>query len=252
MSIQDLKHFSAASANDEKHMHLWVKGAAQLMGQFERLATIVAPSHSLKVVSIDNYKTEHSEELANVFAKNRSDKSTQHDYHHLYAFILNALGRDNALNVLEIGLGTNDPNAISTMGPSGRPGASLYAFRDYLSNAKIFGADVDKHILFNAERIRTAYVDQMEPKTLNALPGQFGQQKYHLIVDDGLHSIGANFNTLLFALQHLEDGGWIVIEDIHIVENWRTIDYMLNLNGRYETAMIRAKHKYLYVVRDRN
>jgi len=249
MSIQDLKQFSAGSANDERHMHLWVKGASLLIGQFERLVGIVAPSHTINNVGIDTYKNENSADLAAIFYKNRSDKSTHHDYHHLYAFILNELGREKELNVMEIGLGTNDPNAVSTMGRSGRPGASLYSFREYLPNSSIFGADIDRRILFNADRIRTAHVDQLNVASLEKLPQQFGQRKYHLIVDDGLHSIGANFNTLLFALEHIEKNGWIVIEDIHIVDNWRTINYLLNLNGNYKTAMVKAKNGHLYVVK---
>ena len=45
-------------------------------------------------------------------------------------------------------MGTNNPNLVSTMGSSGRPGASLYAFKEYLPNAIIYGADIDKDILF--------------------------------------------------------------------------------------------------------
>ena len=40
-------------------------------------------------------------------------------------------------------MGTNKPGLVSTMGASHTPGASLRAFRDYLPNAIVHGADVD-------------------------------------------------------------------------------------------------------------
>lgn len=74
-------------------------------------------------------------------------------------------------------------------------------------------ADVDQRILFEEERIQTHFVDQTKPDTLNALkswlPGPLD-----LIIDDGLHAPNANLNTLLFALQQVKPGGWIVIEGI--------------------------------------
>lgn len=77
-------------------------------------------------------------------------------------------------NILEIGLGTNDPTLVSSMGSGGRPGPSLYAFKQYLPNANIYGADIDKDILFNEERINTCYVDQLDIKTFDNIKNTFG------------------------------------------------------------------------------
>jgi hypothetical protein len=98
-------------------------------------------------------------ELATLFNQYGSDKSSAHDYHLVYAPLLGPR-RSDPLRLLEIGLGTNDPNVVSTMGPSGKPGASLRAFRDFCPNAQVFGADIDRRILFDEDRIRTYYVDQ--------------------------------------------------------------------------------------------
>ena len=38
---------------------------------------------------------------------------------------------------------------------SGSPGASLRVWKDFFSNAKIYGSDIDKDILFNEDRIFT-------------------------------------------------------------------------------------------------
>ena len=40
------------------------------------------------------------------------------------------------------------------------PGASLRAWRDYFVKADIYGADIDKKILFNENKIKNFYVDQ--------------------------------------------------------------------------------------------
>jgi hypothetical protein len=69
--------------------------------------------------------------LKSLFAKFGSDKSSGRNYHRLYGEILK--NKDDIYYVLEIGLGTNDIDVVSNMGPRGVPGASLRAFREYLS-----------------------------------------------------------------------------------------------------------------------
>ena len=65
--------------------------------------------------------------------------------------------------LFEIGLGTNNINVRSNMGLDGKPGASLRAFRDYL-NINVYGADVDKGILFEEDKIKTYFIDQLAKK----------------------------------------------------------------------------------------
>ena len=60
--------------------------------------------------------------------------------------------KDRVSKVLEIGLGTNDENLISNMWKYGKPGAAVKAFRDFFKKAKIYGADIDKKILFCIQR----------------------------------------------------------------------------------------------------
>jgi hypothetical protein len=82
------------------------------------------------------------------------------------------------------------------------------------------------------QEFKTAYVDQLDIKTFNGIITSFGDIKYDLIIDDGLHSIGANLNTLLFALQNIKSGGWIVIEDIYKINNWYIIHVANTLVAR--------------------
>lgn len=103
-------------------------------------------------------------DLGAYFNKHGSDKASVHDYHRVYGPLM-AANRNKPLRLLEVGLGTNNTNIASNMGPYGRPGASLRAFRDFLPNALLFGADIDRHSLFQEERVKTVFVDQTKPET---------------------------------------------------------------------------------------
>lgn len=174
-------------------------------------------NHSIKnireVFNKDASNDDESNKLGELFKFHGSDKSTTHDYYIAYAEILKNK-KNKPINILEIGLGTNNIDVLSNMGVDGRPGASLRAFRDMYKMANVFGADIDKRILFTEERIATYYVDQTSMATFNELKSQLGSIKFDLIIDDGLHNSQANLNTTNFALDLLENDGVFLIEDI--------------------------------------
>lgn len=242
--MDNLFRFSANSANDENNKHLWLLGASQFIPQINSL--LEETNYKFKIIDIIEFENQNQSNLEYIFNKNLSDKAYSHNYYILYSYILNKLKKD--INILEVGLGTNNPNLVSTMGENGRPGASLYAFNEYLPDAHIYGCDIDKDILFNTDKIKTCFVDQLDYNSFNNIHNSFGNIKYDLFIDDGLHSIGANFNTLLFALKNLNENGWIVIEDIGIIDNWKSIDYILTTSLKYKTYLVNAKHGYLYVI----
>ena len=244
--MESLKRFSAGSANDEHYKELWVKGASLIIDQFNSLSRF--NNYTPTIVDINYFNNDFSNNLKEVLDKNGSDKANSHNYHIIYSYILNLLGIKNNLNILEVGMGTNNPSLISTMGSWGRPGASLYSWREYLPNSDIYGADIDKNILFESNSIKTSFVDQLDISTFINMQNNFGNPKYDMIIDDGLHSIGANFNTLLFALDNIKSGGWIIIEDILIVDNWFTIDYILKNNTSYKTYIVKTARAYVYLV----
>jgi hypothetical protein len=251
MSVEDLRMFSAASMNDHANKHLWIKGASLFIGQINSL--LKHNNHIFKIVDISSFDNESKHALAQALNDNRSDKAYPHNYHFVYSHIFNKLGKDSSLKVLEVGIGTNNQDLVSSMGWNGRPGASLYAFKQYLPNSQIFGCDIDRNILMQEDRIRTCYVDQLDASTFDGIVQTFGSHKYDLIIDDGLHAIGANLNTLLFALDNVNANGWIVIEDIGAdnVNNWISIDYILGQNKQYETYMVNERKEgggYMYVV----
>lgn len=174
-------------------------------------------NHSIKkireVFNQDASNDNGSNELGELFKFHGSDKSTTHDYYIAYAEILKNK-KEKPINILEIGLGTNNIDVLSNMGVDGRPGASLRAFRDMYKKANVFGADIDKRILFTEERITTYFVDQTSAETLNELKLELEPILFDLIIDDGLHNSQANLNTTNFALDLLENDGVFIIEDI--------------------------------------
>ena len=181
-----------------------------------------------------------------LFDKYGSDKANGHDYHHLYGAILN-----NPLHVtavFEIGLGTNNEDVVSNMGKAGRPGASLRAFRDHLPNARIYGADVDRRVLFEEDRIRTFFIDQTDLQTIETLAEQIDEE-FDLIIDDGLHAPNANLAALMFGLPKLKPGGVFVVEDIHPshIPVWQTVAALLPA-GRYQRFLATAAGGCLFVI----
>jgi hypothetical protein len=205
---------------------------------------LAATRMSSPVVPVHDFSHPSSAELGALFHKYRSDKSTHHNYHILYASILGPR-RDEQLALLEIGLGTNNTDVVSNMGVDAKPGSSLRAWRDYLPKASIFGADVDKRVLFTEERIQTFYVDQTQPHTFDAM----GMPTLDIVIDDGLHSTHANFATLAWALGKVRVGGWIVIEDIRqsSLPAWHMMALALP-RGRFRSQVVSADHGFLFVV----
>jgi hypothetical protein len=173
-----------------------------------------------------------------------SDKASPHNYHLLYGAILDPHA---VVSVLEIGLGTNDVNIVSNMGRKGRPGASLRALRDFLPDAHIYGADIDRDILFGEDRITTYFVDQTDVSSFDAL-GAAVREDFDLIIDDGLHSPNANLATLAFGLGRLKIGGSIVIEDIRpeALPLWQVVATLLP--SRYRAHVVAAAGGLAFLV----
>jgi hypothetical protein len=185
--------------------------------------------------------------LKELFDQHGSDKGdTYHRYHLLYGALL---ASTDASALLEIGLGTNNVNVVSNMTSYGKPGASLRAFRDYLPGAQIYGADVDRGILFSEERISTFFVDQTDLDSFSAL-GAAVPAEFDLIIDDGLHSPNANLATLAFGINRLKVNGYFLVEDIgpDALPIWQVVSAAL-LPSEYESDIIVTEDKLLFLVR---
>lgn len=177
--------------------------------------------------------------------ENGSNKANRHNYHYIYGPILKNTAQ--ITGVLEIGLGTNNTDVVSNMGKEGRPGASVRAFRDLLPTAQIYGADIDKRILFEETRIKTYFVDQTKLQSLADLANEINEE-LDLIIDDGLHSPNANVAVVSFALEKLKPGGWLIIEDIaeSACPVWEVVASLLP--NAYQSTLIRAEGGLVFAI----
>lgn len=198
------------------------------------------------VSDFENTGKDASEALKVLLDQYGSDKANKHNYHVLLGAILK--DPDQVTAILEVGLGTNNTDVVSNMNKGGKPGASVRAFRDFLPNAQVYGADFDKRILFSEDRIQTYFVDQTDPKTLAELGDQIPQE-CDLVIDDGLHSPHANIATLTFGMGKIKVGGWVVVEDINpdAVKIWQLVSNLLPDN--FESYIIQTRVNLIYGVK---
>ena len=136
-----------------------------------------------------------------------------HTYADFYANLFSHC-RDSVTRVFECGLGTNNTNYRSSMSSSGKPGASLRVWRDYFPNATIYGADIDKDVLFEEERIKTYYINQLDPVTIKSFWETVGKTEFDFMIDDGLHTFEAGSTLFLNSIDKLSRNGVYVIEDV--------------------------------------
>ena len=190
-------------------------------------------------------RTGNSLAIKKLFDFYGSDKAKYHDYHLIYSSIF--LNNSNVKKILEIGMGTDNENLLSNMGTNGKPGASLMAFRDFFKNARIYGADIDKNILFKDYRIKTSYVDQTSEASIRKLFKKFGKN-FDLIIDDGMHSPLANLNVILSSVEYLKKGGCLVIEDINhnSIFIWKTISSIIGI--KHKNFLIKCKETYIFII----
>jgi hypothetical protein len=137
---------------------------------------------------------------------------------HNYTPVYHALfekARTEPIRLFEVGLGTTDPTIASNMGSKGLPGASVLAWREYFPAGKIYGADVDKNIAIQMDRIKTFYVDQFDRTTIRDMWSQPElRENFDIIVDDGHHSFGATSTFMEESLHKLKPGGLYIVEDL--------------------------------------
>lgn len=169
-----------------------------------------------------NYNNNSLTKLCEIY---KSDKGTiihnkktiwgwqAHTYSNYYYSLFNHF-KDDVKLVFECGLGTNNLNFQSNMTVNGMPGASLRVWRDYFKNAQIYGADIDKDILFQEDKIKTYYVDQLKATSIKTMWNEIGIRNFDIIIDDGLHATEANINLFINSFNKLKKNGIYIIEDV--------------------------------------
>jgi len=164
--------------------------------------------------------------LCEIMGRNKSDKGNINirASHHNYTTFYYSIFKDiqlMPLRIFELGLGTNNVNLPSNMGPNGRPGASLYGWNEFFPNSYIFGADIDKNILFNTEKINTFFCDQTNHQIVKNMWNEPKlSEGFDIIIDDGLHSFQANVCFFENSIDKLNQNGYFIIEDILFNEKY--------------------------------
>ena len=185
----------------------------------------------MESIYYDNIDYNMSTELCKIMKENGSDKGgsdNRHNYTIFYNYLFHDI-KDAKLNVFELGLGSqNYIKFKSTMNVKYTPGGSIKGWKEYFKNSNIYGADIDKEILFNEDRIKTFFCDQTNPETIKNLLNNFDKNfLFDIIIDDGLHELQPNLIFLDNMINNLKPDGYYIIEDV--VTNQIT-NYIQKLN----------------------
>jgi hypothetical protein len=184
--------------------------------------------------AVKTYTQVDSSELDAIMDTCGSDKGTAWHYYTRFYNSLFQPVRTQPLKVFELGLGTNNIDISSNMGAHGKPGASLYGWSKYFSDADIYGADIDKECLFDHYkfRIKTYYCDQTDPKVIHEMWSNedLNDIQFDILIEDGLHEAFANKIFFEESIYKVKKGGVYIIEDINeknqeyfhnLIEEWK-------------------------------
>lgn len=161
-----------------------------------------------------------------------TDKNTYHSYvDQIYEDLFREL-RPSVKKLLEIGVDS---------------GASLFMWKEYFDNAKIYGIDEkDCPAAHNRDRIQFLAEDAYRHDTMGKLPSDFD-----IIIDDGPHTLDTMTFTIKEYLKKINNNGILIIEDLqdfhwsnilrkHVPENYNVeVRDLRKIRNRYDDiAMI--------------
>lgn len=195
------------------------------------------------------YKKSESSPLAELCDLYGSDKGEMHVGDHPYPWKSHTYTdfyerqfsglRLHFLNVFECGIGTNNPSVPSNMGANGIPGASLRVWRDYFPGAHIYGADIDRSILFKEDRISTFYCDQLDSKSISDMWEEISASiEFDLMIDDGLHTFEAGTTFFENSYWKLKSGGFYIVEDVRLRDIMRFSKYFDGIKLDYDIVCL--------------
>lgn len=166
------------------------------------------------------YKIWDETELCEIFYKYKSDKCPRirHSYSPEYYKYLSPY-KKTFTNILEIGIG-NNKLMMPICGKDYILGASLKSWEEFFPNAKIYGLDIIKDVLFFENRISCFYTDQSNENELNKTIEEIKNVNndsnllFDLIIDDGSHIVDHMILTFKTLSKYLKIDGLYIIEDI--------------------------------------
>ena len=165
-----------------------------------------------------------------------------HNYADFYGLVF-GIRRNDIQNVIECGLGTNNPNLESSMGIDGKPGASLRMWRDFFPSANVIGCDIDKEVLFSEDRINTFYCDQTSSESINNFvkEAEIIEGSVDIIIDDGLHEYDAGISFFENMIGCLRSDGIYIIEDVIHSDILKYKNYFCENSSSFDAKFIYLK-----------
>ncbi len=189
-------------------------------------------------------------ELCRAMNRHGSDKGVggPHNYTPVYSALFGKL-RGQQFRIFELGLGTNHAGFAANMGRDGIPGASLHAWKEFFPKALVHGADIDRSILFEEDRIKTFYCDQLDSKAIQLLWSQPALQGgMDVIIEDGMHTFEGSVSFLNGSIDQLRTGGVYVVEDIAKESLGRWVDALETTYARqfpnHDFALVELPHSF--------
>lgn len=166
--------------------------------------------------------------LCDIAFRYGTDKCPQIKHHFTeYYYRLFKDRRREVRKVIEIGVG---------YGIDGLSGASLYMWRDFFSNAQIYGADILEEHIFKTDRIETFLCDQTKKEDLLYLLQKTGTD-IDLFIDDGLHTTESQLFTFQTVMPLLDKNVTYVIEDAGYIRRLEP------LKETYDFQAMRSKRR---------
>jgi 23S rRNA U2552 (ribose-2'-O)-methylase RlmE/FtsJ len=150
--------------------------------------------------------------LRKILDDNGSDKSKKHLYDFIYESYLAPL-REEPITFLEVGIFR---------------GESIKAWLEYFPKASVHGIDLFDRIkpedveILKDKRVHWIESDSTDKNLPNLIKEQWGDIKFDVIIDDGLHTPEANEKTFLNLIEFLKSDGVYFIEDVfplHMMTN---------------------------------
>jgi hypothetical protein len=141
-----------------------------------------------------------------------TDKNTTHSYLPLYQELLKSK-KETATDVLEIGIGDFGE----------KNGGSVKLWRDYFTNATIYGLDIlpkervyDE--LFNDNRVKL--YTSIDAYNVDFFTNNFLNKniKFDFMLDDGPHTLESMLQFIRLYSQVMKDDGILIIEDVQSID----------------------------------
>lgn len=208
---------------------------------------VLGKSHA--IFNIYKNSPNYLDELFDIYGSDKggylNDKS--HDYSTIYSLLFNPY-RNREINLFECGIGSNKVESFTKKNNS--VGASLKVWKKYFVNGNIYGADIDKDLLFTESRIITTKMDQTSFDSILKSMKKF-KVKFDIVIDDGLHKFFAGRTLFLGLKSHLNSEFIYIIEDVAIRDvykykkffdsekvNFSVIDFSKKINGSTNHRLI--------------